>query len=229
MKPKLSTALPGMSACHRRRFALAWLLPLGGALLNACSGSLLPQPTPTPARYTLEADGPTGLMQPPAAAWAPFLTVDTPRPMPGHDSHQMLYLRQPQQLESFAHHEWLDTPARMLAPQLVRALQNSGAFRAVQLAPTAAGGGWRLETEFLRLYQDFSQTPSLVRLSLRAVLIDSVTRQALGSSEFKVSVATTGDDPVAGARAAQAAALQLAEAVAQFCAKLALTNRPTPP
>jgi ABC-type uncharacterized transport system auxiliary subunit len=58
-----------------------------------------------------------------------------------------------------------------------------------------------------------------VQLSLRAVLLNNRTREALAWREFNISVNATGEDPVAGAAAAQEAAMQLAAAVAAFCAE----------
>jgi len=212
---------PGRASGRVRRLLLTAVVPL---LLTACAGTLLPKPTPPPARFTLDA----GTAAPPpstaraATADAPTLMVDLPRAAPGYDSRRMVYQRRPQQLEAFAFHEWVEPPAQMLVPLLVRALQDSGGFRAVLRAPSAAAGGWRLETELLRLHQDFSQRPSQVRLSVRAVLLNSSTRQAVAWREFDVSVAAASEDPVAGAAAAQAAAQQLLTEVATFCAEQAL-------
>lgn len=201
----------------RRRTALGGLLAVGLPLVVACSGTLLPKPAQPPARFTLESAAPAATLPTPTAG-APTLTVDLPRAAPGHDSRRMLYRRSPQAMESFAFHEWVEPPARMLAPLLVRALQDSGAFGAVLLAPSAAAGAWRLETESLQLQQDFTRQPSRVRLALRAVLLDSATRHVLAWRTFEVQVEATSDDPVAGAVAAQAAAQQLSLAVAAFCA-----------
>jgi cholesterol transport system auxiliary component len=197
------------------------------ALLAACSGTLLPKPAPAPARYTLD-DGSTGAAPRAASAGAPALTVDVPRAAPGYGSRRMVYLRRPQELETFAFHEWVDEPAQMLAPLLVRALQDSGGFRVVLLAPSAATGGWRLETELLRLHQDFSMQPSQVRLSLRAVLLEAATRQAFAWREFDVSVPAASDDPVAGVLAAHTATQRLLSAVALFCAEQAPSATPLP-
>ena len=210
---------PGRAGGVARWCWLAALLPL----LAACAGTLLPKPAPAPTRFTLDT-GPAAAPAPSArtaATDAPTLTVDTPRAAPGYDSRRMVYQRRPQQMEAFAFHEWVEPPAQMLAPLLVRALPDQGGFRAVLRAPSAAAGGWRLETELLRLHQDFSQRPSQVRLSVRAVLLNSATRQAVAWREFDVSVAATSDDPVAGAAAAQAAARQLSTEVAAFSAERA--------
>jgi len=144
--------------------------------------------------------------------------VAVPRAAPGHDGKRMVYLRRPLELEAFAFHEWVDPPAQMLAPLIVRSLQDSGAFSAVLLAPSAASGAMRLETELIRLQQDFSTQPSHVRLTLRAVLLDTGTRQVIAWREFDESVAATTDDPTAGVAAAHQATQRVLAALASFCA-----------
>ena len=94
-----------------------------------------------------------------------MITLDSTRAAPGYDSRHMLYQRQPPALEAFAFHEWVAPPAQMLTPLLVRAVQASGAFAVVLSAPTAAAGGWRLETQLLWLHQDFTRRPSQLRLA----------------------------------------------------------------
>ncbi|MDO8419532.1 MAG: ABC-type transport auxiliary lipoprotein family protein [Rubrivivax sp.] len=187
-------------------------------LLAGCAGSLLPKPPAAPARFTL--DGGTARSPVPApAAGAPALVVAVPSAAPGFGSTGIVYLRHAQELETFAFHEWVDSPARMLAPLLVRALQDSGAFRAVLLAPSAATGALRLETELIRLQQDFGSRPSQVRLTLRAVLLDTATRQVLAWREFDDSVPTTTDDPLGGIAAAHQVTQRVLVALAAFCAE----------
>lgn len=218
------TPLPH-APCRVRRKAL---LAVCAALSSAGCGGLLPKPAPAPARHTLDAS------ETPAApglprAGAPVLVVDIPRAAPGYDTRHMVYQRRPQELEAFAFHEWVEPPSRMLAPLLVRALQQGGAFRAVLLAPSAAAGSWRLETELIRLQQDFITRPSQLRLSLRAVLVDGRTRQVIAWREFDARVAVASDDPVAGVQAAQGAVQQVLVAVAAFSADAVQHAAPSPP
>jgi len=206
------------SSCGRVSAALlaaAWL-----ALLAGCAGALLPKPAAAPARFTLDNGNAAAAGRLPAAD-APALVVAVPRAAPGYDSTRMVYLRRPQELEAFAFHEWVGTPAQMLAPLLVRALQDSGAFRAVLLAPSSASGPLRLETELIRLQQDFSTRPSHVRLTARAVLMDTATRQVVAWREFDETVLAPTDDPVGGAAAAHQATQRMLAALASFCAEQA--------
>jgi len=199
----------------------AALLLLAGALsaLAGCAGTLLPKPQAPPTRFTLDAAAATATATPrQPAADAPALVVAVPSAAPGHGSKQMVYLRRPLELEAYAFHEWVDTPAQMLAPLIVRSLQDSGAFRAVLLAPSAATGALRLETELIRLQQDFNARPSHVRLTLRAVLLDTATRQVVAWREFDESVPAPSDDPAGGVAAAHQATQRVLAALSSFCA-----------
>jgi cholesterol transport system auxiliary component len=215
-------ALPHRSALLLSRASgVAGLIGLLG--LCACSGSLLPKPATPAARHALEtgaAASPPPKAGPASGAAAHrtgTLMVEPPRAAPGYDSRRMVYQRTPGQLEAFALHEWVAPPADLLAPLLVRALQDAGGDYAVLPAPSAATADWRLETQLLSLIQDFSVQPSRLRLSLRTVLLEGRRRRVLGWREVQISLPVAGDDPVAGATAAQAAALQAAQAVAAFC------------
>ncbi len=186
------------------------------ALLTGCGASLLPKPAPAPALYGLD-DGASVLGRAPAPPGAASLLVNQPRAASGLDTRLMAYQRQPQRIEYYTASEWLDTPARLLAPLLVRAIEGSNAFGVVLLAPAAANARWRLDTEILRLQQNFGAGPSQVRMTLRAVLVDTQSRTVFATREFDASLPATSDDAAGGAAAAQRAALQLAQALAEFC------------
>ncbi|WP_201492192.1 ABC-type transport auxiliary lipoprotein family protein [Rubrivivax sp. A210] len=190
-------------------------------LVAACSGTLLPKPAPPPARFTLD-DGAAAVAATTPSPGAPDLVVALLRAAAGLDSRRMLYQRRPLEIEAFAFHEWAEPPAQLLAPLLLRALQAGGGFRAVLPAASAgssAPGSWRLETELLRLQQDFATRPSQVRISLRAVVLDGGTRRAIAWREFDVRVDAASDDPVAGVQAANEAVRRLLAELAAFCAE----------
>ena len=209
---------------------------LGATLLGTgCAGGLLPKPAPAPARYTLgdapAAASPAAPARTPAAATpstAPSLVVALPNTAPGFDSTRMVYLRQPQALQAYAFAEWVDTPARLLLPLLVQAVQNTGAFRAVLQAPSSATGALRLETELLRLLHDHTQSPSEVRLSLRAVLLDTATRQPLATREFDARVPAPSDSPAGCVAAAATATRQVLAEMAAYLAPFASGTRREP-
>ena len=89
------------------------------------------------------------------------------RAHPGFDTPRMAYLREPNRLEYYAYHRWVEAPARMLTPLVTQALEASGAFRAVVQAPGSAQTQLRLDMELVQLTQDFSVKPSRLHLLLQ--------------------------------------------------------------
>lgn len=204
MKPNRSPAVT------RRCRLLAAGLTL--TLVCAC-GALTPAPTAPPVFYSLDTPRAAAAVAAPASA--PTLVINPPHAAAGFDSQRIIYVRQLHKLEYFASNEWVDPPARMLGPLLVSAIENTGAFRAVVLTPAAASGDLRLDTEIVRLQQEFANLPSRVRFTLRAYLVDEKTRKVLAWREFDATVAAASDDPyggvVAANRAVQAVLLELSQ------------------
>jgi cholesterol transport system auxiliary component len=221
--PKANTEALLRGACqtmrrsrHAARTAL--IAALLSALLGGCARSLLPEPAASPALFALSGEGEASAATAAPVANARTLIVDLPRAAPGFESSQIAYVRRPYEIEYFAHNQWVDTPSNMLAPKMVRAIERTGAFHAVLGTPTSAVGQFRLETEIVRLQQDFSTTPSHVRLTLRAALIDTAARKVVGSREFDARVDAPTEDPYGGVIAAQRAASQVMAELALFCA-----------
>jgi cholesterol transport system auxiliary component len=202
----------------RYRLGCAALLLI---LASACS-ALRPAAPPEPTFYALDSGAarraPTG-----GPVGAPTLIVNPPHAASGYDSQRILYVREAHRLEYFAHSEWIDSPARMIAPLMVAAVDNSGAFRAVVLTPSSAAGDLRLSTEIIRLQQDFSPLPSRVRFTLRAYLLDNTTRQVLAWREFEETVIAASDDPYGGVLAANRAVRRVLEQLANFCSERAVS------
>jgi cholesterol transport system auxiliary component len=160
---------------------------------------------------------------------APTLVVSAPRAAAGFDSQRIIYVRQPHKLEYFAHSEWIDTPARMLSPLVVAAVENSGAFRAVVQAPSSASGELRLDTEVLQLQHEFEGQPSRVRFVLRAHLVEDATRRVIASRELEAVATAPSEDPYGGVVAANQAVQTVLENLATFCAEAAENWRPKSP
>ena len=188
-----------------------------------CS-ALLPNALQTPGFHSLDsvASTPHAVAAPNAAA--PTLLVSSPHAASGFDSRHMIYVRTAHKLEYFARNEWIDTPARMLAPLLATSLTRSGSFRAVVLMPSMAAGDINLDTEIVRLQQEFDTPgsagrPSHVRFTLNATLLDSTTRRVIVSREFESRVAAPSNDPAGGVVAANQAVQIVLDQVSEFCAE----------
>lgn len=203
-----------------RRAAMGHLLAASAAasLLGGCASSLLPQPQSAPALFALTSEDAAPPAPPPPAA-APTLIVTLPRAAAGYDSTKIVYVLRPLEIEYFARSGWVDTPSSMLGPMMVRAIEHSGAFHAVLGTPTVASAQLRLETELVRLQQEFFvNRPSQAHLTLRATLVDTASRQVIARQEFDARVDAPTDDPYGGVLAAQEAARRVLAQLAAFCA-----------
>jgi len=145
------------------------------------------------------------------------LEVALPRARPGFDTPQMAYVRQPYELDYFASNRWADTPARMLGPLLASALEQAGSFRAVVQMPSAVLADLRIETELIRLQQDFGTRPSRVEITVRVQLIDVRGRRILASRLFEETETARSEDAAGGVIAANLALARLLERVVDFC------------
>ena len=205
--------------------ALAGALLVLLALLAGCA-SLRPGTAP-PTLYALDTvpasvsaamgEGGGSKSAPPAGEGAPTLVINPPRAAAGYDSQRMIYLRQPYALEYFAHSQWIETPAHMLQPLIAAAIERSGRFAAVLQAPVSATGDLRLETELVRLQQEFLGRPSRAHVTLRATLTDTATRRVVAAQTFDAVVPAASDDPYGGVVAANQAVQQVLEQLADFC------------
>ncbi len=200
----------------RRVFVSLLVLALG-----ACS-VLRPVTTPQPAFYALDS---AKSARPPssgaAATTAPTLIISPLRAAAGFDSQRIVYVREPHKLDYFAHSEWVDPPARMLGPLMVTEIQNSGAFHAVVLTPAAVAGDLRLDTVIVRLQHEFLVSPSRVRFTLRAMLVNDRTRRVLAWREFDGVTAALTEDPSGGVEAANRVVQTVLGQLSAFCAETA--------
>ena len=187
--------------------------------LGACS-ALQPTTTPPTTFYSLDNTAPT-TSKIAAASAKPSLTTTTLLINPTHaaagfDGPHIIYVREPHKLEYFAHSEWVDPPARMVAALLVAAIEKTGSFGAVVLTPGAASGELRLDTEIIRLQHEFQTSPSRVRFTLRATLVDDKTRRVLAWREFEAIEPARSEDPYGGVLAANRAVQSVLDDLSQF-------------
>jgi len=208
------------------RFCIA-LLAI--STLGACTSSFLPKQRPPPTLYTLDdASFDSSTTEPTPDASAPSLIVSTPTAAAGYGTSRIAYVQRSHEIAYFALNQWVDTPSHMLTPLMVHAIERTGVFRAVLSAPTTASTRLRLDTELVRLQQDFSLAPSQVQLTLRAVVIDTKTRNIIARREFNARVEASSADPYAGINAAQIATTQVLSELAKFCAETARESRADP-
>jgi cholesterol transport system auxiliary component len=194
-------------------------LCLMSVLLGGCS-VFQPVKSASITSYALEAqfDGTTN------GAGDMTLLVSTPNAHPGFDSTRMVYIKRPHEIDYFAQNKWVDSPARMLAPLLLKALESSAKYRAVVTSRSSVMADLRLDTEIIRLQHEFINKPSQVRITLRAQLIDLQGKRVLATREFDVTEAAASDDPYGGVIAANRAVKTMLLQTAEFCTEHAKTG-----
>lgn len=184
---------------------------LFSVLLAACSALQAPKTRPLHL-YLLEAKTAPSTLP---TRRAEVLAVSLPVAAPGYDTAQMAYLRQPLELEYFASHRWADIPAQMIQSALVQTLSTE--FSAVVTAPGMLPADLRLDTELIKLQQNFTQQPSRIQLTLRAQLIDVKAKRVIAVKLFEESEITTSEDAYGGALAANRALQHILSGLTEFC------------
>lgn len=190
-----------------------FLALVSAMLLAGCTGLRAPQ-VDSPNLYVLDAQS---TIEAAPVKRDLVLAVSMPRARPGFDTPQMVYLRQPHELDYFAANRWIDSPSHMLAPLLMHALEQTGSFRAVVQIPGVIPADIRLDTELIRLQQDFQTQPSRVQLTLRAQLIDVVGKQVIAVKLFDETENATRDDAYGGVIAANRVVQRVIGQLAEFC------------
>lgn len=201
----VSTSWPGRICSLRIRLAygLLALLPV----LHACS---LPGRAHAPSlqTYTLQASQASQAVNaaaPAAARKCLSIRVSSPRTAPGFTTSRMAYSEQADRVDYFAYHEWVDTPARMLAHLEAQGLDASGLFGAVLSGSPEIRTDLRLDSELIRLLQEFTGSGSTLALDIKVTLVDVKSRSLLGSKRFSYSEAASKANPEAGVAAANRA------------------------
>jgi cholesterol transport system auxiliary component len=144
------------------------------------------------------------------------IEIAPPGARPGFDGSRMAYVTRPYEIQFFARHQWVETPARMLAPLLGEALERDGRFRAAQSGQSVAPE-LRLETEIVALQQEFTAHPSQVRFVLRAQLLAGLERRVLATAVFEAVEPSPSEDPYGGVIAANRAVARVLDEVAKWC------------
>ena len=175
-------------------------------LSTALSACALPRGTDEPMRsYVLEIDekGELRTSDEFRPSNLPSLLVSLPQPAPGYESQRMAYEQVPYELRYFATSQWVDSPARMLAPLIMNALENSGEWGAVIQLPSVLRGDYRLDLSQVVLVQEFTQQPSRIRLALRAQLTTVFDPRVIGTRNLEFHEDALTEDAYGGVQAAQ--------------------------
>jgi cholesterol transport system auxiliary component len=141
-----------------------------------------------------------------------------PTAAPGFATSKMAYSRTPRHIEYFSYHEWIDTPAKMIAAMIESRLDKTGMFEAVLSGSPDVRADYRLDSEVKSLLQEFNADASQINLSIKVSLVAPSSRSLLNSQTFSYLELTDGANPEAGVLAAHRAAEQFLVDLANFLA-----------
>lgn len=182
-------------------------------LLSGCTG--IAQPTViNQATYVLESQ--RKVMQS-SLKRNLVLAVSEPQARPGFDTAKIVYVQKPHELNYFVTSYWADTPARMLEPLLIQAMEQTGSFRAIVQSADAVSADVRLDTELVRLQHDFTAQPSQILISLRAQLIDVHNNRVLAATRIEETENASSENAYGGVIAANRALQRVLDQLAYFC------------
>jgi cholesterol transport system auxiliary component len=198
---------------------------LVGLLLAGCTPGLL-QRADSPADHTYFLAWEGQASAPAAAASGPDLLVSPMLAAAGFDGSDMAYVRTPHEIEYFAHHRWVDAPARMLDPLLLRAAERTGLFRSVVSPGSRAEVELRLDSRLMYLRQVFRSGSGELELAVRLVLVEIANGRVLGERVVEVGRPLEELTPYGGVQAANRAVADLMTGVQDFLAEQLKTRQP---
>jgi cholesterol transport system auxiliary component len=148
--------------------------------------------------YVLE-DG--GRVAPPAApATRTLLMADTAAGA-FYDTDGMAFSSKPGTRGYYQLARWSERSGKRFTDLLLARLEREKVFATVAQTGSNVRGDWLLATEILDLYHDAARQPGIVKMELRAEVVDLKTRALLARKTFSQSVAVSSFD-AAGAHKA---------------------------
>ncbi|ANN96057.1 TPA: ABC-type transport auxiliary lipoprotein family protein [Legionella pneumophila] len=184
-------------------------LILGILTLMSCS----PVKVPVTNEYQLTAYSTKQLTRKPRPI---TIQVTVPEAVAGYQTEEMLYMKKPFKLEPFVKNAWTSPPADMLFPLLVQSLQSSGYFYAVTSSPYSEEADYRLDTQLLKLEQNFIKKPSVLEFSAKIVLTHISDNQIIGSRIVSLQIPCSQDTPYGGVIAANQATFRFTATATDF-------------
>ena len=136
-----------------------------------------------------------------------------------YKTNQMAYSVRPFQIAYFAKNIWLSPPNEMLQPLIVQTLQNTHHYHAV-IAPGISGHyDYVLNTQIQELLQDYSSTPGILRLTVKAEIIRMANYKVIATKQFVIRVPILQTSPYGGVFAANKATAEMLHQLTLFSLK----------
>ena len=172
-------------------------------LLTGCFNLGERRESSTVVYYVLN-DTAVPVQAPPIRVDAPTLLVLDTTTARFYDTDQLIFSRNEGTRGQYQFARWTERPGKRFAELMRTRLDQQRAWRV-----SAAGGYVRgdvlLDTELVEFYHDATNNPGVVRLELRAELVDLKTRTLLSRRHFKQDVLLTTYDAAGTAKASNQA------------------------
>jgi len=111
-----------------------------------------------------------------------------------YETQEIVYSRAPGVRAYYVFHNWTERPSRRITELLVMRLERERSFKTVAVAGSGVRGDLFLNTSLMDFYHDAASSPSRVRISMTAELMDPVARALLARRVFEQSAAAPSDD-----------------------------------
>lgn len=130
------------------------------------------------------------------------------------DPTQIAFTKRLYEVNYFTLNRWGEPPGQMLQPLLVQTLQNTHHFRTVAQAPFIGQYDYVLNTQILKLIQDFRFCPAILKLKVSAQIIKVTNGRVVATDVFEVEERLPVNPPYGGIVAANRAVAKVLEAIA---------------
>jgi cholesterol transport system auxiliary component len=180
-----------------------------GFLLQACS----PVKTPIYNHYKLESYSAKHYVQRHSKQ---SILVTAPEAAAGYACADMLYVKKPFELSAFVNNSWIDQPANMLLPLITQSLERSGYFFAVTSGAYSEKTDYRLDTELIKLQQNFLKQPSQIDFVAKVVLTHVSENRIVASRLITEQARCPMETPFGGVLGANQATTAFTAAVTDF-------------
>lgn len=121
-----------------------------------------------------------------------------------YDTHQFVFSRSPETRGQYQFARWTERPGKRFAELMRARIDQQGAWH-VSAAGGYVRGDLMLDTALVEFYHDATSAPGVMRLELRAELVDLKQRKLMGRRVFNQEVPLTRYDAAGMAQASNIA------------------------
>jgi cholesterol transport system auxiliary component len=145
------------------------------------------------------------------------LIISAPTAVAGYQTSDMLYVDKPYEIASFVHNSWQRPPNVMLYSLLLQSLQHN--FGIVTTVLSSDVANYRLDTEIIKLQQNFLDEQSHIDFVVRVTVVANTDEKVIFTKTFSYSE-KSDKTPVGGVIATNAVVKKFTEELSEVLMKL---------